>query len=85
MDFWHLLAHNFIAHLSGFVRPKVEVQQGHVLLPSWENGCQVGTVGNRQTKIRVLRMKCSIVENVSTPQESIFKLSPASQRPSGQK
>ena len=34
---------------------------------------------------KVLRMKLPIVENVPTLRESIFKLPPASQRPSGQK
>ncbi len=38
-----------------------------------------------KTEIKVLRMKFSIVENVPTSRDSIFKLSPASQRPSGEK
>ena len=53
---------------------------GHFLLPSWENGCQVGN-GPKSRKMKVLRMAYPIVENVPTPRESIFKLFPASQRP----
>ena len=35
----------------------------------------------KSPKMKVLRMKFSILENVPTPRERIFKLSPASQRP----
>ena len=41
--------------------------------------------GRKSKKKKVLRMKFSIVENVPTSRDSIFKLSPASQRPSGAK
>ena len=57
---------------------------GHFLLPSWENGCRVGN-SPKSRKMTVLRMPYSIVENVPTPRESIFKLFPASQRPYGAK
>ena len=53
---------------------------GHLLLPSWENRCQVGN-GPKSRKNKVLRMAFSIVENVPTARESIFELCPVSQRP----
>ena len=39
----------------------------------------------KQKKMKVLRMAYSIVENVATPRESMFKLFPVSQRPYGAK
>ena len=39
----------------------------------------------KSQKMKVLRMKFSIVENVRTSRDIIFKLSPASQRPYGGK
>ena len=59
-------------------------RRGHFLLPSSENGCQVGN-GPTSRKMKVFRMAYSIVENVPTPRESIFKLFLASQRPYGAK
>ncbi len=47
---------------------------------SWEGWKMV-----KKVKKKVLRMKFSIVENVPTSRDSIFKLSPASQRPPGAK
>ena len=47
-------------------------------------GCTLGVgLGGSKTcwKMEVLRMTSSIVENVPTPRETIFKLSPASQLP----
>ena len=63
---------------------RIEAWHGHLLVPSWENGCQVGKVGGRSKtsrKMKVLGMKLPIVENVPTPRESIFRLFAASQRP----
>ena len=48
-----------------------------------EMGVKLGRSGNglKETKIQVLRMAFSIVENVPTAHESIFELCPVSQRP----
>ena len=54
--------------------------RGHFLLPSWKNRCQVRN-DTKSRKNKVLRMAYSMVENVPTPSESIFKLCPASQLP----
>ena len=52
--------------------------------------CRVGQMGvglggsesgRKSQKMKVLRMKSSIVENVPTPWESLFELFPASQLP----
>ena len=48
---------------------------GGLIMDYWEGGQQ------KCRKTKVLRMKFSIVENVPTPWESIFKLFPASQLP----
>ena len=53
---------------------------GHFLLPSWSGGEGREKV-EKSRKMTVLRMMSSIVENVPTPRESIFKLFPASQLP----
>ena len=58
----------------------MEPWHGHFLLRSWENGGRLEN-GRKIQKLEVLRMKFSIVENVPTPWESIFKLFPASQLP----
>ena len=52
-----------------------------------EMGVKLGRSENRRKSqnITVLRMKFSIVENVPTSDDDVFKLSPASQRPSGAK
>ena len=46
-------------------------------LTRWEGRERV----KKSRKMKVLRMRSSIVENVPTPRETIFKLSPASQLP----
>ena len=73
-------AHNFVAHLSGRVRLK---DRGTVRaffaaeLGKWVSGWK----GRKSQKMKVLRTKFSIVGNVPTPDDNVFKLSLASQLP----
>ena len=88
LQIWTLLATNLPAqlHFRGFVevarpagRPGGRAGNFWVRLgrSGWEGRERV----KKSRKIKVLRMKCSIVENVPTPRESLLELFPASQLP----
>ncbi len=71
---------DFVAHLSGWVRLKLGAVTWMFFaaeLGTWASGQE----GPKLEKMKVLRMKFSIVEHVPTPWGSIFELGRASQGP----
>ena len=76
----HFPAHNFVAHLSGWVGDRYGATAGVFFVPSWANGVS-GWGVQKSRKNKFLIMKFSIMEIVATACESMFKLSQASQTP----
>ena len=88
LQIWTLLATNLPAqlHFRGFA--EVARPAGRPAGRVGYFGVHFGTSGRqgrervkKSRKMKVLRMKCSIVENVPTPRESLLELFPASQLP----
>ena len=85
---WYFLAHNFVAHLSGWVRLKHGAMAWALFAPelgNWVSSWESREMVEKNQTMKVLRMSSPIVEIVPTSDDDIFKLSPASQLPCGAK